>query len=281
MTRIQVNDFDEARQRYREAKRGMLREMGAKLAGSWRWAAPGFDTALGKILSSGGLDRAECIWKTRHKEVWKCRAETPAGPKTVIYKCSYSSRPLFYAVHYSKNAREAANYRGLAAIGIPVARLLGCGDFRDGRILRRSFLVTEFAEGFRDGRAFLPGGAAERESELRDEFLRGNLRHLAKMHEAHCTHRGFLPNNLLWRKQEGEAAPELLWIDVTSAFFCPLPERLFAREIVRDLATLFAAMKLNEGLRAELIRFYLEANRRTTLRFDELFRRVADAVARR
>ena len=101
------------------------------------------------------------------------------------------------------------------------------------------------------------------------------------MHEAHCTHRGFLPNNLLWRKQEGEAAPELLWIDVTSAFFCPLPERLFAREIVRDLATLFAAMKLNEELRAELIRFYLDANRRTTLRFDELTRRVADAVARR
>lgn len=279
--RPDVNDFDGTRRLYREAKRNMLHEMGAKLSGSWRWAAPEFETALEQILSPGGLDGAECIWKTRHKEVWKCRMETPAGPKTVIYKCSYSSRPLFYAVHYSKNAREAANYRGLAAIGIPVARLLGCGDFRDGRILRRSFLVTEFAEGFRDGRAFLPGGAAERESELRDEFLRGNLRHLAKMHEAHCTHRGFLPNNLLWRKQEGEAAPELLWIDVTSAFFCPLPERLFAREIIRDLATLFTAMKLNEELRAELIRFYLDANRRTTLRFDELTRRVTDAVARR
>ncbi len=276
-----MNDFDETRQRYREAKRNMLREMGAKLSGSWRWTAPGFEAAQEEIFSPGGLDDAECIWKTRHKEVWKCRVETPAGVKSVIYKCSYSSRPLFYAVHYSKNAREAANYRGLAAIGIPVANLLGCGDFREGRILRRSFLVTEFAEGFRDGRAFLPGGFAAGETALRDEFLRGNLRYLATMHEAHCTHRGFLPNNLLWRKRAEAAEPELCWIDVTSAFFCPLPERLFAREIVRDLATLFAAMKLDGELRAELIRFYLEMNRRTTLSCDELSRRVDDAAARR
>ena len=68
---------------------------------------------------------------------------------------------------------------------------------------------------------------------------------------------------------------------MTSAFFCPLPERLFAREIVRDLAMLSAAMKLEGELRAELLRFYLEANRRTTLSFDELSRRVADAAARR
>lgn len=276
-----MNDFDKTRLSYREAKQTMLREMGAKLSGTWRWATPEFEAALEQILTPGGLDGAECIWKTRHKEVWKCRVETPAGPKTVIYKCSYSSRPLFYAFHYSKNAREAANYRGLAAIGIPMADLLGCGDFRDGRILRRSFLVTEFAEGFRDGRAFLPGGIAGQESELRDEFLRGNLRYLAKMHEAHCTHRGFLPNNLLWRKQAAGNTPELRWIDVASAFFCPLPERLFAREIARDLATLSAAMKLDGELRAELIRFYLSVNRRTTLRFDELTRRVADAVARR
>lgn len=276
-----MNDFDKTRLSYREAKQTMLREMGAKLSGTWRWAAPEFEAALEQILTPGGLDGAECIWKTRHKEVWKCRVETPAGPKTVIYKCSYSSRPLFYAFHYSKNAREAANYRGLAAIGIPMAHLLGCGDFRDGRILRRSFLVTEFAEGFRDGRAFLPGGIAGQESELRDEFLRGNLRYLAKMHEAHCTHRGFLPNNLLWRKQAAGNTPELRWIDVASAFFCPLPERLFVREIARDLATLSAAMKLDGELRAELIRFYLSVNRRTTLSFDELTRRVADAVARR
>lgn len=279
--RPDVNDFDETRRLYREAKRGMLRDMGAKLSGSWRWAAPEFGGALERILTPGGLDGAECIWKTRHKEAWKCRVETPAGAKTVIYKCSYSSRPLFYAFHYSKNAREAANYRGLAAIGIPMANLLGCGDFRDGRILRRSFLVTEFAEGFRDGRAFLPGGCAAEETATRDAFLRGNLRYLAKMHEAHCTHRGFLPNNLLWRKREGEAAPELRWIDVTSAFFCPLPERLFAREIVRDLAMLSAAMRQEGELRAELLRFYLKVNRRTTLSFDELSRRVADAAERR
>ena len=44
--RPDVNDFDGTRRLYREAKRNMLHEMGAKLSGSWRWAAPEFETAL-------------------------------------------------------------------------------------------------------------------------------------------------------------------------------------------------------------------------------------------
>ncbi len=275
-----MDEFSRNRRCYRSAKIGMLREMGATLSGSWHWAAPGFERQLELLLAPGGLDGAECIWKTRHKEVWKVRLETPEGPQYVIYKSKHRFRPIFYACHYSQNAREAANYRALEALGMPMAQLLGCGDFRRGRILDRSFLVTRFAEGFRDGRAFAPGGPCADDVETRDEFLRRNLRLLAKMHEAHCTHRGFIPNNLLWRKQQ-DGSLELLWIDVASAFYLPLPEFLFSGEIARDLAFLFAPLKLEEEKRMELLRYYLSVNRRTRLTQEQLARRTDAVIARR
>ena len=263
------------------SRQAALADMKARLRTSWRWAEPGFERALDYLLTPEAREQGEKIWQTRHKAVWKIQLPPELGGLCAVLKSSDKMRPLFYSWNHSKIAREAANYRALASLGIPMARLLAAGDTRRNFILQDSYLVTEFAAGCQDGRVFIRGGELAGETGLRRAFIEENLSYLAKLHMVHCFHKGFTPYNLLWKPGSEGRPIDLRWIDVSSCCFLPLTEGMFTKYLVRDIANFFWYLKLDETEKLAALRHYLSSNTRTPLSDRELLHLVDAAIAER
>lgn len=262
-------------------KRHALSEMGIRFRSSWFHVDPGFEpvkTAFfeaPELFTSGG----EVIWKTRNKVVRKLTLPAQYGSITLAFKDYTCVKPLRYLLRCSKTALEAANYRAFAALGIPMAKLLFAGDERRNFHLKHSFLATQFAEGYVDGREFLPGGRLRGTPEQK-AFIKRNLAFLGKLHSVHCFHKGARVFNFLW-KPLGNGEVDIVWIDVASCRFLSVPDFMFRKYVVKDLASFFRDLALEEPELRDALNSYHQHNPGCGMTPDGLFRAVGNALEQR
>jgi len=263
-----------------QLKRLALSEMHIHFRSGWFHAEPGFETVQKAFFEAQQLFKdGEVIWKTRNKEVRKVTLPAEYGGITLAFKDYNGVKPLRYALRCSKTALEAANYRALAALGIPMATLLFAGDERKHFRLNRSFLATRFAEGYTDGREFLPGGKLRGTPEQKT-FIERNLEYVAKLHSIHCFHKAARVFNFLW-KPLGDGKVDIVWIDVASCRFLTIPKRMFEKFLVKDLANFFRDLELPDAELRDAIDHYRQHNSRCLLPAGELFEAVKTAAANR
>jgi len=270
-----------SRSMIRSVKKSSFAELGMSIRSFWRWADPGFGDAFNWLIANAAdLPGAEQIWGSRHKKVFKLSLPGELGGKCVVFKHYRGEKVLRYLFAPSKTAREAANYRTLAKLGLPMAKLLAAGDDRRHFRLESSYLVTEFAAGCLDGRAYMPGGEFRERTAWRREFVLRNMDCIGRTHRVHCFHKAFTPMNLLWKPEEGADGISICWIDVASCRFLLVPERGFRRCLIYDLARFFKYMELPDAEVDEALARYLAANPGCGLAPDALHRMVLANVAR-
>ena len=157
-----------------------------------------------------------------------------------------------------------------------MAKLVAAGDTRQMFRLKGMFLVTEFAENFRDGRDFQPDGCLHDNAALKEEFITRNIQLLAKCHDAGLIHGGFMPANLLYflRGTPDECGNklDLLWIDVATcrkiSLFYP------AARIAGDLKHFFGLLGIGNEEIKRYLQIYDQSITRRRLPFDKLLKRV-------
>ena len=188
---------------------------------SWTYINEEFADDFQALQAAGSLKmngQFPMIWRTKQKFVLKGTA--PSG-KTFAYKsyCKLKGT-IKYLFRLSPCGMEAENFQLISDCGIALPRLLAVGDTRQGGLLKTAFLITEFAEGYSDGRDFTNLKGVVKDPALRDEFILRNLELLAKLHDNNILHRGFTPANLLYKvrqtpDEQGNQL-DLMWIDIAS-----------------------------------------------------------------
>ncbi len=250
-------------------------------ARSWCWIRT--DAAeLRDVLRSGppGADSGqEVLWQTKNKYV--LRLKTSSG-LDLACKWYAKLRWLPYGFSWTQAMKEAYNFKRLTHLGLPLVKLAAVGEGRGFFTIRNCVLVTEYADGFLDGRYFFE--SMSHELEMRDEFTRRNLILLARMHDAGLCHGGFTPMNELWRKlpepdAEGNRM-DIRWIDIATCrrmwFWCR-KRQCFAQ----DLGDFLRFYSFTEEERRAYLRIYLEATKVKRFDLDTLCRAVEEYFAAR
>lgn len=213
----------------------------------------------------------DVLWRTQRKTV--LRLKTMSGPDLACKWC-VNIRWLPYGFSWTQAMKEAYKFKRLAHLGLPLVKLVAVGEERGFLRIRNCFLVTEFANGFQDGRCFFESplyGTA-----LRDEFTRENFRLIARLHDAGFFHGGFTPMNELWRKlpepdAEGRQM-EFRWLDLAR---CRRAwGRKLKRRIAEDLGNFLRFYPFTAEERREHLRAYLDAAKVKRFDLDSLCRAV-------
>ena len=249
-------------------------------AHSWCWIRT--DAAeIRDVLRSGppGADSGpEVLWKTNNKYV--LRLKTASG-MDLACKWYVSIRQFPYSFLWTLAAKEAYNFKRFADLGLPLVKLVAAGEGRGFFKIRNAFIVTEFAEGFQDGRYFME--AFPHDNAMRDEFTRKNLVLITRLHDAGFCHSGFTPLNELWRKlPEPDANGDQLdirWIDLATC------HRAWGwslkRRIVEDLGNFLRFYAFTQEERGEFLRIYLDAAKVKRFSLSSLRRAVEENLAAR
>lgn len=200
------------------------------------------------------------IWKTRHKQVVMLEVppEIPVQEpqdRNVIWKDYFEKRFFRYLFRPSLACREWRNYILVGALGIPVAKPLGMGEYRRGLRLTRSYLLSRRVMDCADGRVFYADGerAGDRCGLL--EFAGQNLRLLARLHAAGYVHGGFHPLNELFYEEEGHM--KIVWIDLATVKKPHFWQTGAGRE--QDLKMFLDPLGLSAEEEEELMRVYTDA----------------------
>ena len=163
----------------------------------------------------------------------------------------------------SPYGKEARNFRLLSKLNLPLVKLLAVGEDRSFFKLQSGFLVTEYADGYSNGRDFIPQVNKIADKALIAEFVHRNLTLLGSMHSAGFVHRGFTPANLLYRLSDGGSdlsnQLELRWIDLAS---CMKLAWFHNRKklMCRDLALFFYYFEFSETELLDFLQSYLQSN---------------------
>ena len=243
-----------------------IREDAAELSDALRAGPPGADSGQ------------ELLWRTKNKYV--LRVKTASG-LDLACKWYVRVRQAPYSFSWTLAAKEAYNFKRLSRIGLPLVKLVAAGEDRGFLYIRNCFLITEFAEGFSDGRCFCFPNSYD--IALCDEFTRRNLILVARMHDAGFWHGGFSPMNALMRKlpkpdAEGNQL-EIRWIDVAT---CHRSQGWFLkRRIVNDLCNYLRFCSFTQEERRGFLRVYLDATTVKRFDLDSLCRAVEEDIAAR
>ena len=247
---------------------------------SWFWLH--MDAAeIRDVLRVGppGLDSGpEVLWRTKNKYV--LRLKTASG-LDLVCKWGMNIRWLPYGFSWTQATKEAYKIKRLAHIGLPLVKLVAVGEERGFFRIHSAFLVTEFADGFLDGRHFFE--SLSHETAMRDEFTRENFILIARLHDAGFFHGGFTPMNELWRKlpepdAEGRQM-EFRWLDVGR---CRRAwGRKLKRRIAEDLGNFLRFYPFTAEERREHLRVYLDATKVKRFDLDTLCRAVEEDLAAR
>ena len=249
---------------------------------SWCWVKNSFTEDFETLSKSGVLCEkggAQIIWSTKQKYVLK----VSLNGRNYVFKSYRRVRDIRkYLFRLSPCGFEAYNYQQLAAAGLPMAKLLAAGDTRYFFRLKNMFLMTEFAENFRDGRDFQPGGNLFENTALREEYIVRNLQLLAKCHDAGFVHAGFTPANLLYKVREtldeqGNAL-DLRWIDVATArrFSLLYPPR----KMITDHVHFFKFLDIRGEKLRRYLQIYYNAVQVKRLPFERLLKLIEKAMPR-
>ncbi len=253
-----------------QQKRQFIRSLGLRRFGSHGWADGEFQTAFQRLHDQPELlEQAPVIWRTRTRTVRKVTLPADVGGQTVAVKTQFEFALTNTWGRHSKMGREALNFLLLEAQGFPMVRLLAYEEHRRFGVLTFNQIITEFAEGYDSGMAFMPGKPLEHDSALRREFTRRNMELLGRLHELKCLHRGFYPYNLLWRKQ-ADGSLEIRWLDVATCRFKCLPYRFFHTYIRRDLSGYFRKLNASRDEMQEALEVYCRHNPRCPWTAQEL-----------
>lgn len=189
--------------------------------GSWTYVNDTFDNDFQALDKAGTLRMDgpfQVIWKTKQKYVLKAVASSGT---TFAYKSYRKIRgTLKYLFRASPCCMEKRNFQLLTDCGIPLPKQLAVGEVRQAGRLKTAFIATDFAEGYADGRDFMPASNVINDAALLDEFIFRYLTMLARIHDNNILHRGFTPANLLYKlrqtpDEQGNKL-DLMWIDVAS-----------------------------------------------------------------
>ena len=230
---------------------------------SWSYVNDSFAGDFQALEQSGNLrmDGAfPVIWKTNQKFVIKGTA--PSG-KIFAYKSYRKIKGVAkYFFRLSPCGMEAMNFQRITRCNIPLPKLLAVGDTRKNAILKTAYLITEFAEGYSDGRDFTYlTEFAVKDKNLLNEFILRNMELLARLHDNNILHRGFTPANLLYKVSESNDgnALELKWIDVASCR--RMPRWLINKNIADDMQQLFRFFEFESSQLLEFIELYCAARK--------------------
>ena len=220
----------------------------------------------------------DVLWQTKRKTVLRLKS---ASGLDLAYKWCVDIRWLPYGFSWTQAMKEAYNFKRLAHLGLPLVKLVAVGEERGFFSIRNCFLVTEYADGFLDGRHFFE--SFSHETGMRDEFTRENFRLIARLHDAGFFHGGFTPMNELWRKlpepdAEGNRL-DIRWIDIAT---CSRAwGQKLKRLIAEDLGNFLRFYSFTEEERREHLRVYLEAAKVKRFDLDSLCRAVEEELVDR
>lgn len=249
----------------------------SSLSGSFCWFRSDFAGKFAELENSGYLQEngpAEMIWQTRSKYVLK----VPLGDgKFAVYKTYRKiSKPYKYMLRLSPCGAEALNYQLMQDRALPMAKLLAVAEKRRFFRLHNAFIVTEFADGFRDGRDFMPGGCMADRIDLCNEFILRNLALLAHCHDCGILHRGFTPANLLYKLRENADENgnylDLVWIDVASCRRQSLWR--IDRNVEIDLVQFFRFFAFDNARLSDYLASYCRSREKFPLPAAELLKKV-------
>lgn len=247
---------------------------------SWTYVTSSFRDEFEKLSAAGAFEensKSECIWRTRNKFVLK--VITSSGDAVVYKTFNRIKRWRSYLFRLSPIGREAVNYDLFRNLGFCVPRLLAAGETRNFFRIKTGFLITEYAADTKNGLCFTPGKELEQETGLREEYLRKNLRLLAKLHVNRILHGGFTPGNLLWRKVDDSAEMELVWIDFAS---CKTVSRgTLKRKGVIDFFHLFRFFAFTDDEIRKWLDVYFAASEEFLWEKEELFALLKKALAQK
>lgn len=219
---------------------------------SWTCCVKGFEPVLRDLRTAvppPENEHCQLINVSSGKYVYHCRMEG----WDFAYKTQRGKTFWRYLVRSSLPLRECFHYEILRQLGIPIPRVLAAGDTRKFFVLKESFLITDFLQDSVDGRIFMPGGKFRTGyDDLRRAFCIGNLKLLAKLHNAGYYHKAAHPRNFLFRGSSPDDL-ELFWIDVARM----RKARNFRRTVIVDLHTFFCDMLLPRKEVTELLDIYL------------------------
>lgn len=240
----------------------------------WRWLYPadwcaeGFGAGLEylekhpELLNDGNLlsDRAG-------KSVWK--VEIPDGPGTrcVVCKVCEGKKPWRYIFDLSPPAREWRNSRALSSMGVPAAEVLAYRETRRCGKLERSFLVTNFIAGTRNGCDFMSGGSLRDDLARRQRFCELVAMHLAVMHRRGFFHKALHVRNILYRGVTPEHF-EVFFVDLARCRI--LQRRSMEEPILFDLYTFLRDLELPASESSAFLSHYLENSPECPFDFGEL-----------
>ena len=247
---------------------------------SWCWVKNSFSEDFETLSKSGVLCEnggAQIIWSTKQKYVLK----VSCSGKNYVYKSYRKIRDIRkYILRLSPCGFEAYNYQRFSAAGLPMANPVAAGDARCFFCLKNTFLITEYVEGFRDGRDFQPDGSLFENAALREEYIIRNLQLLAKCHDAGFIHAGFTPANVLYKVRETPDEQgnhlDLCWIDVaTSRRFSLLYP---PRKMITDHVHFFKFLNIRGNDLKRYLRIYYDAVQVKRLPFERLLKLIEKSM---
>ena len=236
-----------------------------RYSSSWEYFNKKYVPMLEKLRREQGEFNCDAnypvLWSTRSKYVLLLTLDDGTQ---LVYKAPKKMRsPIRYMFRTGPWGSEAVNFQRLSSIGLPLVNLAAAGETRCCFMLKHGFLMTEYASGFSDGRAFAYEGDLKDETALRDEFIHRNFEYLAKMHRAGFIHNGFTPFNLLFKirntpDQNGNML-DLKWIDVASCRK-PLFKFNFKKQAAKDLSLFFHYFCFQEIEKLQYLETYCKHN---------------------
>ena len=247
---------------------------------SWCWIRT--DAAeIRDVLRAGPPDPdpgPDVLWQTQKKTVLRLKSVSGLD---LAYKWGVNVRWLPYGFSWTQAMKEAYNFKRLAHVGLPLVKLVAVGEERGFFSIRNYFLVTEYADGFLDGRYFFESFSYE--PRMRDEFTRRNFVLLARLHDAGFCHGGFTPMNELWRKRPEPDAEgnqlDIRWVDIAT---CSRAwGQKLKRRIAEDLGNFLRFYAFAAEDRREHLRAYLEATKVKRFDLDSLCRAVEEELVDR